>query len=163
MMGDTKWVRLHDAQHPLPVGTKLFSVRGEEDGTEDGAVRDTGPLAVGAVFAEPRENPVQGWTYPVRFPNGTWVYLDERDARIEPDMWWVEMNPAEPQPAPQTFRFTVEVEGFIDFATAAEAVEWAGEHTIFDLLECGNRPPGGLSVGPINVYDDDGNLCIGTD
>lgn len=71
--------------HPLVPGTWVLSVHGEqdegfdEDGNPTNGFRRTGPNAVGAITHEPGYNDRQGWIYSVGFPNGTWVFIDQRD------------------------------------------------------------------------------------
>lgn len=66
-------------QHPLPIGTPILSINGEQD-DDDGVDRFTGPMANGRVeradyYAS------QGWTYCVAFGNGTGVFIDECELR----------------------------------------------------------------------------------
>jgi hypothetical protein len=76
--------------HPLVPGTWILSVQGEQDDDYDdsgqpvGEPRRTGPGAIGTVMHTPWHNSLQGWTYSVGFPNGTWVFIDQRDGIDDP-------------------------------------------------------------------------------
>jgi len=53
-------------RHPLPVGTRIVSIHGEEDGNGQAA-----PGAIGRIESSMHLAAPQGWTYHVRFPLGT--------------------------------------------------------------------------------------------
>ena len=63
--------------HPLAIGTKITSIKGEVD--DDGDVEQrTGPMAVG-VIKRASYYPSCGWSYNVWFDNGTSVFIDEKE------------------------------------------------------------------------------------
>ena len=66
--------------HPLALGTKILSVKGEQDQDDDNTVRRTGPNAIGRVIAADHI-PHQGWSYGIEFsPSGVFVFIDQRDS-----------------------------------------------------------------------------------
>ena len=84
------WTRACDAKHPLPEGTLLLSVKGEEDEGDHGP-RKTGPKAVGIIDMVQPPAPGQGHIYGVSFASHNCVYVnpDERDFQDNPDDYWV--------------------------------------------------------------------------
>lgn len=65
--------------HPLPIGAGLISIYGEEDQDDHGAIRRTGPNALGEILrAELHHH--QYWIYDVHFSaSGVSVLVDEFD------------------------------------------------------------------------------------
>lgn len=99
--GNAGWTRAAISQtpfrpaitHPLPVGTRIISVEGENDSDED-RPRETGPNAEGVIISS-YQLPSQGWTYDVVFPlSGAWVVLIEADPLNDPTKY--QILPAEP-------------------------------------------------------------------
>lgn len=69
--------------HPLPIGFRIISVKGEQD-EDDDQERFTGPEAIGVIDSVDRYKG-QGWTYGVLFQDsGVYVFLDEGDPLHDP-------------------------------------------------------------------------------
>lgn len=76
-----------DIGHPLPIGTWIESIAGEQDADGNDEERHTGPNAIGWIIDMHEYDmgyrttfPSAGWfNYSVVFPNGTWVWLDDND------------------------------------------------------------------------------------
>jgi hypothetical protein len=78
--------------HPLPKGTKVRTLVGEQDEDEDGTVRHAPPGSVGEVICadyHPNGERPQGWTYGIEFPGGCWVFIDQSDSIDDPTKYQV--------------------------------------------------------------------------
>jgi hypothetical protein len=65
--------------HPLPLGTKILSVRGECDEMKAGVIRETGPNAVGEIVSAYQSDVLKVWFYGVVFgPSRVRVHMDEK-------------------------------------------------------------------------------------
>jgi hypothetical protein len=65
--------------HPLPFGTRIVSHRGELDHDEEDNERVAEPGSVGVVHGAELLTPMLIYSYKVIFPNGTWVFINERE------------------------------------------------------------------------------------
>lgn len=79
---------IHPVPHPLPLGTKVLSLRGEKADDENGDLQETGPNTVGKVISVDYSPHAQGWTYGIVFqPNDVWVFIDQLDSIDDPDKY----------------------------------------------------------------------------
>jgi hypothetical protein len=74
-------------RHPWPIGTKVLSLRGEQDHDENDMPRTTGPRAWGTVIdREDLARNGQGWSYGLEFKSsGVLVRVDEADLDAFPE------------------------------------------------------------------------------
>lgn len=80
---------IHPVPHPLTLGSKVQTVRGETADDDNGDTRHAGPNAVGEVISVEHSPHRQGWTYGVLFPGDVWVFIDQVDSIDDPDHYRV--------------------------------------------------------------------------
>jgi hypothetical protein len=75
-------------QHPLPIGTPVQSLCGEQADDEDGNILRAPLGATGTVISVDEYRgghpSPQGWTYGVQFPDGPWVFIDQLNGIDDP-------------------------------------------------------------------------------
>jgi hypothetical protein len=80
-------------EHPLPLGSKVVSLKGEMDDDEHGNQRIAPPGSVGTIQSAEFHPKGQGWTYHITFDNGTWVAIDQLIGGIdEPEYYDVQVR-----------------------------------------------------------------------
>lgn len=87
---------------PVPVGTRVLSVQGEEDyadpnddmqGVDPDGKRRTGPFALGVINEIEGYTDAGGWAYRVAFKNGVVVTLDAIDGLSNPKKYLFNPRP----------------------------------------------------------------------